>query len=112
MISQVVNLIFFKTAIFPGRIYIYEQVPEGDHPGSGCCPTMLGILISVSSSACGRVFSLAWKNRTEIRSALGSDAVEALMILKPRGEMCYKAEPSDSLLLVCEQAPHTSLLSK
>lgn len=73
---------------------------------------MLGILISVSNSACGRVFSLAWKNRTDFRSTLGSDAVEAFMILKPRGEICYKAEPSDSLLVVCKQAPHTSLLSK
>lgn len=33
---------------------------------------------------------------TDFRSTLGNDIVEVLMILKSRGEICYKAEPSDS----------------
>ena len=71
---------------------------------------MLGILtIPHSSAHCERVFSCVRKNKTDTRSSMGDDTLEALMVVKSSRVSCLDREYTSQTLRNLKGAYHRSL---
>ncbi|XP_074653502.1 uncharacterized protein LOC141907677 [Tubulanus polymorphus] len=70
---------------------------------------MIILLIPVANACCERVFSTVRKNKTDFRSCLAPDTLEALMLLKSRGGICHLNNHSETLLRKCKSTTRLSL---
>lgn len=71
------------------------------------------LLIPVSNCPCERTFSLVRKNRTDFRSTMGNQQLEALLILKTKMSgtctPCHETVLSDDMLKRCKSATKSAL---
>ena len=83
---------------------------EGVVPFRDVADVMLGILtIPHSRAHCERVFSFVRKNKTDTRSSMGDDTLEALMVVKSSRVSCVDREYTSQTLRNLKGAYHRSL---
>ena len=83
---------------------------EGVVPFRDVADVMLGILkIPHSNAHCEKVFSCVRKNKTDTRSSMGDDTLEALMVVKSSRVSCVDREYTSQTLRNLKGAYHRSL---